>query len=650
MRRCPLPPFDVLMVGVLLLFTGGARAQDDPDPGELRARLRAQHVLVDEAVDEASVRALWAAFTSLPDRARAFPGGPLAFGWRGEELTALGMGDGSRALPEWEEGRRRFLLYELPAVTSPEQAALWRRRALVHAVVRRWEWAHDWSRTFPSARPSRERGEDSRALDLVTFAEELLVPDPQAPADSQAACEAPSRARFVFEKLGALPSHPARCEAFLAWARPQDLSHHELLFALPTGKRPVLPFGQLLLRPVHREAPSRPAGPSPEVRGGPGFVAHLPEASEHSLRRRFWLGLFGGYRRQVTSEGLEDDPRTLRRFRLRLSGDENLRLLERLWELEQRGDDRYWLLTQNGATWVADAVEVAVGDARRVRLPWLPPWLPGNVLDALARAELIEEVLAPLLAEDEPAPASLFTGGVQRSGLAPLSIGVGSRLDQGGEGPVMAWSSAFLRERFGEKRQHGVHPHRELRLIDTEVHWGLELPRPRLLRVDIYLAGLWVTPPGLGPGYGAEYRWLRRESLLDAVHQLRGGVMVNLLGHASGRAHLLFFLGPELRTWTDWRFRGVATGGFARLTGRVPLPGSVVNGLRVSAAWSPAWTWWRPDAPVGLGHEVEVDAMLHVTQSTARPWGLDAGLWMELEEDSSGQRVAGGVRVMAKVR
>jgi hypothetical protein len=198
----------------------------------------------------------------------------------------------------------------------------------------------------------------------------------------------------------------------------------------------------------------------------------------------------------------------------------------------------------------------------------------------------------------------------------------------------------------------------EARLLDSQVHWGLQLPRPQLVRVDVYVAALWALPsdpeltrsrfPG-GLGFGGEYRLLRRESVVDAMHQLRGGMLLDLVGKASEPAHLLLYAGPELRAWSDLRPLGLAAGGFARLTGRVGLPGSGINGLRLSVAWSPAYALWRPGLP-GLGHEVEAEGLVQFARGTGRPWGLDAGGWFELESDVRGRRVAGGVRALVKVR
>ena len=127
------------------------------------------------------------------------------------------------------------------AMTEAER--LWRRRAVVHAVVQRWDDARGWSQgarwrrlsgwrgpferlfTFHeeallnyAGAFSRARGQASASLDLVTFAEELFVPveslRPEALAvDDRVRCQEFSKARalteiIAAEGLGALP--PAR--------------------------------------------------------------------------------------------------------------------------------------------------------------------------------------------------------------------------------------------------------------------------------------------------------------------------------------------------------------------------------------------------------------------------------------------------------
>ncbi len=860
------------------------------------------------------VRALREGLEALPEGARSFPGGPLELRLR-RGSSPHGMGDGSRARPEWEEGRRRFVLYgwddasladearaqyRLSALDAAERERLWRRRAIVHAVVQRWDDADGWSRKAAFRRLSgwrsatqvsntwawafsRKRGQTSAALDLVTFAEEALVPveamrADALPLDDRVACQELSKSRFLRERLqelGGAGSLEARrtCPVFDAWADPEEFSHHELLFTAPSGGRPQSLFGHLMLRPVFRRkegalAPGRAHEPVYEVAAITGHTDG-PFAF-------VWKGLFGGYQNvfeqtslaAVRAEQVAGEQRTVRRFPLKLTAAENERLLERLWELERRGYFEYWFFTDNCATWAARAVESALDEKRRMQ--WLvPPVLPAAVLDAFASMGIIESAggagESPFVSGREraleaeerqrqaveeiarrvPAKAPAWRGFLERSrrresssrsaaharlsalvaqttasspddgelraaveravratvqmeryaaeradtqlreleraridwsgvplpsaeelvalrrrdarreagpellharmarlltwaqlyesaprraptveetraereavatrrvflqlaalwgelrethfandalrsavvkgerrevraepalarsGRAPLSIGLGTRREELGEGPVMAWSSAFLRERFGERRSHGMDRRIELRLIDTEVHWGIRLPLPRLLRVDMYVIAFWTLPrepeltrealgtlPGEGPfgalGWGFEYRLLRRGQTIDAMHQFRGGTLAEVWGSATSPSHVLLYAGPELRAWSDLRPQGIAAGGFARATARMGLPRGGIDGVRASVGWSPAWALWRPGVP-GWGHEVEADLTVQLMplRTEGLVLGLDAGLWFELESDRRGSRHAGGLRAMVKLR
>ncbi|MGI5863580.1 MAG: hypothetical protein ACOX6T_16200, partial [Myxococcales bacterium] len=93
---------------------------------------------------------LLAGLRRLPEPMRSFPGGPLRIA---EHAAAapFGLGDGSEEHPDWSDGRRTFHLYRyapskerraeswLGDLDEPERERLWRQRAIVHAVVQRWD-------------------------------------------------------------------------------------------------------------------------------------------------------------------------------------------------------------------------------------------------------------------------------------------------------------------------------------------------------------------------------------------------------------------------------------------------------------------------------------------------------------------------------
>ena len=157
----------------------------------------------DSASAQALTTELEAGLDALPRRLQQFPRGPLRIALRSEP-SDFGMGSADPKRPEWSDDRSTFFLYayeeppdpralsRLSRLTRSERERLWRRRAIVHAILQRWDELLHWS-----ARPewssitgwegtsrgndylwaySRARGMDSASLDLVTFAEEALVP------------------------------------------------------------------------------------------------------------------------------------------------------------------------------------------------------------------------------------------------------------------------------------------------------------------------------------------------------------------------------------------------------------------------------------------------------------------------------------------
>ncbi len=414
-------------------------AEAEAPLSERVAALEASHgvVLLPPASQDARLVAeVEAGLAALPPALRRPPGGALEVELH-TEVMPLGLGDGSPERPEWTQERQRFHLYRyapskerratyrLSRLSDEEAESLWRRRAVVHAVVQRWDDARGWSRgprwrrlsgwrapferllTFReeallhyAGAFSRARGQASASLDLVTFAEELFVPveslRPDAlGADDQVRCQEFSKARalaeiLAAEGLGALPPR-GRCPAFDVWADAENLSHFEVMMAAASGRQPESLFGHLLLRPVWREG---------AVPRGPGFAPVVQLVALTGLERRgleyMVKGLFGGYDTgfltttmgDVTHETRELEQRTLRRFRLHLTPGEQVRMIERIWELERRGYFPYHFFTDNCASALIFLINGALEGGRRVRTPGSLWVLPTATLDALARVEV----------------------------------------------------------------------------------------------------------------------------------------------------------------------------------------------------------------------------------------------------------------------
>ncbi len=351
-------------------------------------------------------------YAALPPAARL----PLEVELR-EEATALGLGDathplllaGRLQLYGFREDDDARAATRLSRLTGEERQRLWRRRAVVHAVIRKWDERLRWSARagwkalagWDGASPllvypwaySRRGGMQSPALDLATFAEELLVPaeslhEAAVPKDDRLRCREPSKARFLDERLSALdPSWKpgaADCPAYEAWADLEHLPKFEVVFATPSSSSAQALFGHLLLRLV-REDDDGDLG-AMQVMQLAALVSPLEPSSSYLLR-----GLSGGFRgvfslttlADVQQEALSLEQRSLRRFALELTVDQRQRLLERVWELERVGYIDYRFFKANCATMLRFLVTPALG--AQAPGPTLTPWeTPTQVLDGLA--------------------------------------------------------------------------------------------------------------------------------------------------------------------------------------------------------------------------------------------------------------------------
>lgn len=446
----------VVTLAALLFPARPPAAPDCTKPFGALARHR-----ITARTDEATARELCHGLSALPSRLRDFPGEPLTIESR-DDASPLGMGDGTRERPEWQGGFDTFLLYRFPpddtfdgadaaddetgtgrehwrleGLTASERERLWRKRALIHAVIRRWDEAHGWSRSVgwrragrwltPLERPftwsprtlhawehafSRRRGAVSPGLDLATFAEEAFAPVESIRADAlgvddRVVCQEFAKfdalRSFLASTDAGVPDHvaPTDCPAFDRWADEESLSHVEVLFAAPTSAAPESLAGHVSLRLVRRDSESV-AGPSfdPVIQ----FVALTGgETAGLAYAAR---GISGGYPLVVLTTTAGDalaeakrENRTIRRFHLRLTSVETRRLLQRVWEAERRSYSRYFFFTDNCAAAMLEFIDSALDDERRLRRPG-PLWvLPTASLDVLARHRQHDPLLVPI---DDP--------------------------------------------------------------------------------------------------------------------------------------------------------------------------------------------------------------------------------------------------------
>ena len=392
------------------------------------------------------VAAILAAVVVLPSPARnaelledvdlgfsALPAGPGVLEIElHDEVTELGLGDATH--PALTRDLTRVHLYgyrdpgdaramaRLGRLSFEQRRRLWRRRAVVHALVRRWDERLHWSASpawrslagWDGGRPllvypwafSRRAGMESAAEDLATFAEELLVPAESVladavPRDDRLRCREPSKARFLDERLARLDPgwKPVRdCPRFEAWADVEHLPKFEVVFAAPSASSSQAMFGHLLLRIVRDDDD----GPGEvQVMQLAALVSPLEPVGSYLVR-----GVSGGFRgvfsltslADVQHEALSLEQRSLRRFALELTVDQRARLLERVWELERVGYIDYRFFKANCATML-----------RFLLAPVLEGRGPGPTSTQWETPTQVLDGLAPLLGEletDEPSGAS----------------------------------------------------------------------------------------------------------------------------------------------------------------------------------------------------------------------------------------------------
>ena len=348
---------------------------------------------------------------ALPPRARAFPGGPLEVELHGEVRAFGFVADRERLqLFGYRDADDPRAMAQLTGLSAEQRRRLWRRRAVVHAVIRRWDSALHWSERHAWRRIegwrgdepfvqyawafSRREGQRSAALDLATFAEELLVPAESmaigaVPPDARVRCLELTKSRQLDAWLRALDASwsPERtCPAFQRWTTSSPVRRFELIFAAPSSVASQALFGHLLLRIVRDGDDGAPG--SGQVMQLAALVSPLETRTSYVWRG---LGLGDGFRgvftlttlSDVRAEALELQQRSLRRFDLELTPDQRERLLARIWDLERTGYVNYRFFTANCSTMVRFLLEPVLDDAAPG--PPSTPWeAPGQVLDALA--------------------------------------------------------------------------------------------------------------------------------------------------------------------------------------------------------------------------------------------------------------------------
>lgn len=380
----------------------------------------------------------------LPERMRDRVTTPL-FLARRQKTCRFGQGDGSSECPRFEEHGRTFYIYDIgdisnrwarrvtPGLDESQRRRLLYSRAAVHLFVAKFDQRIGWSgqRNWRAINGwadgeslnqdwwgyTRPLGRRSAHLDLVTFAEEFYVrPEDflrrsgdatrleQFDPNDSVACRMMTRSRFLRDATIDFDpgwSPPKRvneraldeewnrggtgCPAFEEWADFEHLRGLNLIYASPSANHPESLFGHLF---IHIEY-----GPGADVfREGlqPVFQFGAVTGREVTSAGYFLKGLFGGFPsvlefntlRATQRIYLRYERRTLRKFRLHLSSDQQLRSMQRIWEAERHIRYPYYFFHRNCASFIVDLFAPVLS----TELDGLPRLavMPTDVIDAFA--------------------------------------------------------------------------------------------------------------------------------------------------------------------------------------------------------------------------------------------------------------------------
>lgn len=334
----------------------------------------------------------------------------------------FGIGRSNKGCPTFDKDGK-FLIYNLPPIqgTGPvqrydqlnqsERIDLQRRRAIVHAIFLSNPALHEWSdeptwrningwsskQSVLNRDPwgfSRYLGANNPKLDLVTFAETFFVrfqdvTTKKLDPDRSVQCQEFTKARFFKAKTAASDpkwyrNYFSSCPDFDKWANVGNLKSIDVLVAAATSDRPESLYGHLLLHLVYK---GKSRGFEPVYQFGAVTDSNV------GLISYFVKGLLGGFisvldvssYRSTDKRILRSEQRNLKRFKLNLSPQQRVHVLERIWEIERRFRFSYVFFFNNCASFLVDLL----GGALDIDFPGRSSFLitPSDVLDTFSTTE-----------------------------------------------------------------------------------------------------------------------------------------------------------------------------------------------------------------------------------------------------------------------
>lgn len=298
--------------------------------------------------------------------------------------------------------RRVLFVYASTVARSGEDARLELERAVITSAIyaydreARWSERASWKscnswRGFmstvmsPLEHAANEdprgfadvRGRRSPRWDLASFAGRYFT------QDTATKCRLLAQSRFLTDRLlelGENAAHPS-CKNFDRWARVERIEHLEIDLASPTAQTIGSLFGHLFMRIT---------GADNRVIA---FLAESRGVLEDDPLYPF-KGIFGGYDAGLFEKSFLDvhrdyvvtEARHIRRWKLNLSPEEQLRVLEIIWTRLHTARYSYYFFAQNCATLLLELFNVLVDGERPLVAEGSLGRGPASVLDALSLA------------------------------------------------------------------------------------------------------------------------------------------------------------------------------------------------------------------------------------------------------------------------
>ncbi|MBU8913479.1 MAG: DUF4105 domain-containing protein, partial [Spirochaetales bacterium] len=275
----------------------------------------------------------------------------------------------------------RFSYNDLP----PDQKREWQSFALWGRGL----FVPTYAENVNPAGYANKLGMNSPELDFATFAVEFFMPTNFKDPMNQVRYRLPDRYTFFSElfkptELFASTPEAHATQAYVRsvrdWIDPDEVEHIELIVTTPTASAAESLAGHLLLL-VKRKGDYHDGRDSLVL----GFVGVTSLDTNNGVAglTYAWRGLTGHYQSAIQEETFGGvvqratvlENRDVQRFRLNLSEEETIRLVERLWVIQNTFSYQYRFFGVNCASMLFDALNHAFSDGAKITLavPLVPP-------------------------------------------------------------------------------------------------------------------------------------------------------------------------------------------------------------------------------------------------------------------------------------